>query len=104
MELTYEEYVIGKSIMEESLRLDDDLFDLYVNENVKKFMDSIDFSKLDERAKARQFLSYVNTCYVNIMLNKELYFLGEREDALAERGVNIIHKIIDDYYIEKQFK
>lgn len=104
MELTYEDYTFSSNLIEESLKLDGDLFEIYIRENINVFMSRIDFSKLVERVKARQFLSHTNTLFMNIKMNKELYFFGEREEKLADFGISIIHETIDNYNIEKKFK
>lgn len=97
MNLTIESFELAKEIIENSLKMSDQNFDIYVKQSINDFIITFDMNEMENRRKVQSFLSHLSALYLNIMLNGHLYLFGEKEEKLAQQGRSIIINIIEKY-------
>lgn len=97
MNLTYEEFQLGRNVVEDCLKLDDGDIENYIQDSIKSFIKELDKSKLDDRNKIFSFLQHQSTLFVNFGINSDIYLLGEREEKKCRIGISVINKIIKDF-------
>ncbi len=100
MNLEPEEFTLAHEIMENSIKMSEYNFDIYVTNSINDFVIKFDMSIMSNRGKVHDFLSLLSTLYLNIMLNGHLYLYGEKEEKLAQQGrliiVDVIKKLRDN--------
>ena len=98
MNLEAEEFTLAHEIMENSIKMSEYNFDIYVTKSINDFVIKFDMSVMSNRGKVHDFLSLLSGLYLNIMLNGHLYLYGEKEEKLAQQGrliiVDVIKKVV----------
>lgn len=97
MNLTFEEFQLGRNIVEECLKIDDDKIEIHIQNSLKSFIEKLDLSKLGNRSKIFSFLEHLSTLFINFDINAELYFLGEKEKKKSVIGMQTVAKITKDF-------
>ena len=97
MNLTIEEFELGKKIVEDCLKLDDENIKIHIQDSVKSVIDKYDTTKLDDRNKIFSFLKHTSTLFMNYYINTEFYLLGEKEKEKSHIGMKTISDIVKDF-------
>ena len=97
MNLTIEDFKLGRDLVEECLKLEDDKIVDHIQESIKCFSNTLDISKLDDRNKLFEFLHHLSTLFLNFDINAGLYLLGEKEVKKAVIGRGTISGIIKGF-------
>jgi hypothetical protein len=97
MELTQENYLFGKKVVDDTLDVDDSKIEFHIRDSVKSFIGDIDTSNMDNRNYIFQFLQHISSLYLNYCLNGNMYFLSEDKIEKCMKSREVIVKIIKDF-------
>lgn len=98
MELTQEDFANGHNIVNESIKMNETDFEIYLKTEINNFIANSDMGDLQNRKKVREFLSHLSTLYLNKMVNTKLYLLVE--EKLAKKGREIILEYLTKFIKE----
>lgn len=97
MKLEYEDYLLAKTITDETLKLDNENIEFHIQDSLKSFIGNMDTSKYDIRSKIFLFLQHISSLFLNYCINSEIYFLSKEEIEKSHKGRDVIAKMCKDF-------
>ncbi len=85
MKLEFEDYELGKKIVDEAMKLPDADIEFYLENSVEAFIVAGDLTNFEFRCKIRLFLGHLSTLFLNYSLNGGHYGLSELDTEKAFR-------------------
>jgi len=90
MNLTKEDYTNAWNTIDDSLKMNEIDFEIYVRKSIENFIRDIDMTNIENRKRVNDYLLHLSTLYLNMDLNGHLYLLGKKEKDLAQKGRLIV--------------
>lgn len=72
MKLEFEDYELGKKIVDEAMKLPDADIEFYLENSVEAFIVAGDLTNFEFRCKIRLFLGHLSTLFLNYSLNGDV--------------------------------
>lgn len=97
MKLEHEDYLLAKTITDETLKLDYENIEFHIQDSLKSFIGNMDTSNYYIRSKIFLFLQHISSLFLNYCINSEVYFLSKEEIEKSYKGRDVIAKMCKDF-------
>ena len=96
MEQKNDNYILARQIRDNTLYKSDDEFETFLRISINDYLNDKNAKDLNQREEIVNFLKYLHATFFNIILNgKDMYLLGDREEEISSKCINIIKEYLD---------
>lgn len=67
-----------------------------IRDNISLIRKDLDMSAMDDRKNLYEYITHLKLLFLNISLNGEMYFYGQKESDLSNKSIKVLSTIIKE--------